>query len=90
MNLVYKRPKTLNNDRTHYCPGCGHGILLRILGEVIDDLNIRDKTIMINPVGCAVFLYKYLECDHIQAAHGRAPAVATAVKRLLPNSIVIS
>ena len=75
---------------THYCPGCGHGVLHKLIAEAIDDLGIRDRTVFVSPVGCSVFAYYYLDVGNIQASHGRAPAVATGVKRVQPNSIVIS
>ena len=75
---------------THYCAGCGHGVLHKLISEALVDLGIQDQTIMINPVGCAVFGYYYLECGHIQAAHGRAPAVGAAAKRSTPNAIIMS
>lgn len=75
---------------THYCPGCGHGILHKLVARAIDDLSIQDRTIFVSPVGCSVFAYYYFDVGHVQAAHGRAPAVATAVKRSRPNAIVIS
>jgi 2-oxoisovalerate ferredoxin oxidoreductase beta subunit len=75
---------------THYCPGCGHGNVHKYVAEAVDDLGIADRTIFVNPVGCAVFAYYYLDVGHIQAPHGRAPAVATAVKRARPDSIVIA
>lgn len=77
-------------DQTHYCPGCGHGIAHKLIAEVIDELGIQDQTIAISPVGCSVFAYYYLDTGNVQAAHGRAPAVATGVKRAHPESIVIS
>lgn len=80
----------MKDVRTHYCPGCGHGTVHRLLGEVIDELEIREKTIGIAPVGCAVLLYDYFELDMAEAAHGRPPAVATGIKRVNPNSIVFT
>jgi 2-oxoisovalerate ferredoxin oxidoreductase beta subunit len=74
---------------THYCPGCGHGVLLKLIGETIDELNILDRTIMTSPVGCAVFAYYYFDCGNIQVAHGRAPAVGTGVSRAEDNAIII-
>lgn len=74
---------------THYCPGCGHGVLHKLIAEAIDDLGIQDRTILISPVGCSVFAYYYLDVGNVQAAHGRAPAIATGIKRVRPNSIVI-
>ena len=75
---------------THYCPGCGHGVIHKLLAEVIDELGIRDRTILISPVGCSVFAYYYFDTGNVQVAHGRAPAVATGIKRSRPDSIVIS
>ncbi|HDD43439.1 MAG TPA: 2-oxoglutarate oxidoreductase [Candidatus Desulfofervidus auxilii] len=85
----YPEPETYLG-RTHYCPGCGHGILHKILGEVIDELGIRKKVILIEPIGCSVLALNYLKVDGIQGPHGRAPAIATAVKRLRPENIVIT
>jgi 2-oxoisovalerate ferredoxin oxidoreductase beta subunit len=76
-------------ETTHYCPGCGHGVLHKLLAEAIADLGIQDRTILVNPVGCSVFAYYYLDVGNIQASHGRAPAVATGVKRVRPESIVV-
>ena len=75
---------------THYCPGCGHGIIHKLLAEAIEDLGIRERVILVSPVGCSVFAYYYFATGNIQVAHGRAPAVATALKRANPNAIVIS
>src|SRR3989339_1138474 len=75
---------------THYCPGCGHGNAHKLIAEALDDLHLADSAIFVSPVGCAVFAYYYFDVGNIQAAHGRAPAVGTAVKRTLPHSIVIS
>ncbi len=75
---------------THYCPGCGHGNIHKMIAEAMDDLGIRERTVFISPVGCSVFAYYYFNCGNIQAAHGRAPAVATGVKRANPDSIVIA
>ncbi len=82
--------KSGNQDVTHYCPGCGHGVLHKLIAEAIDDFEIRERTILISPVGCSVFAYYYFRVGNIQAAHGRAPAVATGIKRVHPNSVVIS
>jgi len=76
--------------QTHYCPGCGHGIVHKLLAQAIDDLGVQDRTVLISPVGCSVFAYYYFDVGNIQVAHGRAPAAATAVKRSRPDSIVIS
>ncbi len=75
---------------THYCPGCGHGVLHKLIAEAIQDLGIQDRTILVSPVGCSVFAYYYIDVGNVQAAHGRAPAIATGIKRSRPNSIVIS
>ena len=85
-----KRPKTLYDVKTHYCSGCGHGIIHRLVAEVIDELNIREKTIGTAPVGCAVLLYDYFNCDIIECAHGRPPAVATGMKRVMPDKIIFT
>ncbi|MFA6948187.1 MAG: thiamine pyrophosphate-dependent enzyme [Eubacteriales bacterium] len=90
MSVVFERPKSLSNVPLHYCPGCTHGIVHRLVAQVIDELGIEGKTIGIAPVGCSVFAYNYFECDMIEAAHGRAPAVATGVKRSLPDRVVFT
>ncbi|HPD58607.1 MAG TPA: thiamine pyrophosphate-dependent enzyme [Paludibacteraceae bacterium] len=89
-NLVYAKPKTLKETYMHYCPGCSHGVVHRIIAEIIDEMDIQDKTIGIAPVGCAVFAYNYIDIDWQEAAHGRAPALATAIKRLLPDRYVFT
>ena len=89
-NLVYEKTTVMNDVPMHYCPGCSHGVIHKLLGEIIQEMDIQDKTIGIAPVGCAVFAYKYLDIDWQQAAHGRAPALATAVKRLLPDHYVFT
>jgi 2-oxoisovalerate ferredoxin oxidoreductase beta subunit len=78
-----------DTESTHYCPGCGHGVLYKLIAEAISDLGIKDRTILVNPVGCSVFGYYYLDFGQIQASHGRAPAVATGIKRMRPESIVL-
>ncbi|MCL6628764.1 MAG: 2-oxoglutarate oxidoreductase [Armatimonadetes bacterium] len=90
MQHVFSRPKALSDVTMAYCPGCTHGIAHRLVAEVIDELDILDRTIGVCPVGCSVFLYEYFECDTIEAAHGRAPAVATGVKRCLPDRVVFT
>lgn len=90
MAIVFERPKSLTNVTTHYCPGCTHGIVHRLIAEVMDELDIAGKTIGIAPVGCSVFAYNYFNCDMVQAAHGRAPAVATGLKRALPDQVIFS
>ncbi|MCX6618433.1 MAG: hypothetical protein NTZ98_20345 [Acidobacteria bacterium] len=82
--------KTPPCDHTHYCPGCGHGVIHKLIAEAIDDFKIQDRTVLISPVGCAVFAYYYFDVGNIQAAHGRAGAVATAAKRALPEAIVLA
>ena len=86
----FERKGGADPKATHYCPGCGHGIIHKLLAEVIDELGIRDRTILISPVGCSVFAYYYFDTGNVQVAHGRAPAVATGIKRSRPDSIVIS
>jgi len=90
MKKIFSRPDSLRNIPTHYCPGCGHGIAHRIIAEVIDELKIREKVIGIAPVGCAVIAYDYWDFDCSEAAHGRALAVATAIKRVRPENIVFT
>ena len=87
---VYERPGTLTDTRFHYCPGCGHGVVHRVLMEAVDDLGIQEETIGVAPVGCSVFAYNYLNIDMQEAAHGRASAVATAIRRMLPGKYVFS
>lgn len=90
MAIVAQKPKSLTDAPMHYCPGCGHGIVHRLIGETMDELNIAERTIGVAPVGCAVFADQYFGCDMVQGAHGRGPAIATGVKRSLPESIVFS
>jgi 2-oxoglutarate ferredoxin oxidoreductase subunit beta len=87
---IFKRPKYLKQVISHYCPGCGHGIIHRLVAEVIEDLDIGEKTIGVPPAGCAVLAYNYLDVDMAEAAHGRATAVATGIKRVLPDRIVFA
>ena len=89
-NLVYEKPRLMNENPMHYCPGCSHGVIHKLIAEVIADMGLEDKTIGISPVGCAVFAYNYLDIDWIEAAHGRAPAIASAVKRLNPEKMVFT
>ena len=84
-NLVYRKTPVLTDNVMHYCPGCGHGTVHRIIAEVIEEMGIQETTIGIAPVGCSVLAYNYFDVDMQEAAHGRAPAVATAVKRLMPD-----
>jgi 2-oxoglutarate ferredoxin oxidoreductase subunit beta len=88
--IIYEKPKALSDTVFHYCPGCSHGIVHRLVCEVLDELGITDKTIAVEPVGCAVTAHDYFDFDVVQAAHGRAPAVATGIKRSLPDSIVFT
>src|SRR5690554_3029266 len=90
MKKVFTRPKSLTEKPFHYCPGCTHGIVHRLVAEVMDELGIREKTIGVAPVGCAVFAYDYFNCDMHEASHGRAPAVATGIKRVLPDNVVFT
>ena len=90
MKVAFTRTATLKDCPTHYCPGCGHGIIHRVLAETIDELGIADRTIGIAPVGCSVLLYNYIDVDMIEVAHGRAPAVATGMKRTNPDKIIFS
>ncbi len=90
MQLLNKRPESLLDVKMHYCPGCGHGIIHRLVAEVMDELGIRGRTIGVAPVGCAVFADTYFNCDMIQGPHGRGPAEATGIKRAKPDTIVFS
>lgn len=89
-NLVYKKPNLLNDTDMHYCPGCSHGVVHKLIAEVIEEMGLAEKTIAVSPVGCAVFAYRYLDVDWLEAAHGRAPALATAAKRLWPDRLVFT
>ncbi|UCH11421.1 MAG: 2-oxoglutarate oxidoreductase [Fidelibacterota bacterium] len=88
--LVYKRPDTLVDIPMHYCPGCGHSVVHRVLMEVVEELGIQSETVGVAPVGCSVFAYDYLDIDMQEAAHGRATAVATGIKRMLPDKYVFT
>ncbi len=88
--LVYTKPECLTTMGTHYCPGCTHGVAHRLIAEVIDELGIREETIGVAPVGCAVFAYNYFDMDFAEAAHGRAPAMATGIKRINPEQFVFT
>jgi 2-oxoglutarate ferredoxin oxidoreductase subunit beta len=90
MELIYERPQSLAEMHTHYCPGCTHGVAHRLLAEALDELGLQEKTVLVAPVGCSVFAYNYFEVDACEAAHGRAPAMATGIKRMLPNNIVVT
>ncbi len=90
MAVVFEKPHALTDAELHYCPGCTHGIIHRLVAEAIDELEIEGKTIGIAPVGCAVMAYNYFNCDMVEAAHGRAPAVATGLKRALPDNVIFT
>lgn len=90
MELVYNRPSTLTDTPFHYCPGCGHGVVHKLLMEVVEEMGIQNETVGVAPVGCSVFAYNYMNVDMQEAAHGRASAVATGVKRVLPDKYVFS
>ena len=88
--IVFDRPKSLKDNVFHYCPGCAHGIVHRIIAQTIDELGIQKDVVGVAPVGCAVFAYNYFDVDMIEASHGRAPAVATGIKRADPSKIVFA
>ncbi len=90
MKAVFTRPRSLTDGATHYCPGCIHGVAHRMVAQILDEMDLADRTIGVSPVGCAVFAYDYFQCDFQQAAHGRAPAVATGIKRAVPDSFVFT
>lgn len=90
MEKIFSRPESLVDCRMHYCPGCTHGIIHRLVAETIDELGARERTVGVAPVGCSVLAYEYFNCDMHEAAHGRAPAVATGIKRVHPNHLVFS
>lgn len=89
-NLVYKKPALMNDNHMHYCPGCSHGVVHKLVAELIEEMGVIDRTVGVAPVGCAVFAYNYIDVDWIEAAHGRAPAIATAVSRLYPKNLVFT
>ncbi len=90
MAIVFQKPKALTDVPFHYCPGCTHGIVHRLVAEVLDELGVTEKAVGVAPVGCAVFAYNYFNCDMVEAAHGRAPAVATGIKRAVPENVVFT
>jgi 2-oxoglutarate ferredoxin oxidoreductase subunit beta len=90
MGKTFSKPQALSDQPTHYCPGCTHGIIHRLVAEVIDELKVRGRTVGVAPVGCAVIAYDYFTCDFMESAHGRAPAVATGIKRVRPDLIVFT
>src|SRR4029078_9821316 len=87
--VIYRRPELLTDTSTHYCPGCGHGIIHRLVAELFDEMHLRPKTSAVASVGCSVFAYDYLGVDFVEAPHGRAPAVATGVRRVRPDGFVV-
>lgn len=89
-DIVYQRPETFTDVSTHYCPGCTHGVAHRLVAEVLEEMNLQENTIGVASVGCSVFAYNYFDCDFVEAAHGRAPAMATGIKRVLPDRIVFT
>ena len=89
-NIVCKKPALMNDNHMHYCPGCSHGVVHKLVAEIIEEMGMEEKTIGVCPVGCAVFAYNYLDIDWQEAAHGRAPAVATGIKRLWPDRLVLT
>ena len=90
MSKKYEFPKSMNDVKTHYCAGCGHGIVHKLIAQVMDEMGIQNDVLLVAPVGCAVYAYNYLNVDSCEAAHGRAPAVATGMKRVHPDKLVIS
>jgi 2-oxoglutarate/2-oxoacid ferredoxin oxidoreductase subunit beta len=90
MQVVYEKTKGLTDKQTHYCPGCTHGVIHKLVGEVLVELGVLGKTVGVAPVGCSVLAYDYFNCDMHEAAHGRAPAVATGIKRVLPDHTVFT
>lgn len=90
MDIVWEKPETLTDTRMHYCPGCGHGVVHKVLMEVIQELGLQEKTVGVAPVGCSVIAYNYMDIDMQEAAHGRATAVATGIKRVLPDKFVFT
>ena len=90
MKKVYSRPKSLRAVPMHYCPGCGHSIIHRLIAELLDEMNLQDNAICVPPAGCAVLAYNYIDIDMVEAPHGRATAVATGVKRVRPENLVFS
>ena len=88
--VIYQRPESFTDVHTHYCPGCTHGTAHRLIAEVLDEMGLREETIGVAPVGCSVFAYRYFKMDFVEAAHGRAPAMATGIKRVLPQNTVFT
>lgn len=90
VQVVYSRPRSFTDTPTHYCPGCTHGVAHRLIAEVLDEMDVREQTIGVAPVGCSVFAYNYYDFDFVEAAHGRAPAMATGIKRVFPDRMVFT
>ncbi len=88
--IIFRRPKSLSENITHYCPGCTHGVIHRLVAESLDELGLRERAVGVAPVGCSVLIYNYFNCDFMEAAHGRAPALATGFKRVRPDMIVFT
>ncbi len=89
-NCIYRKPALLTDTHMHYCPGCSHGVVHKLIAEVIEEMGMEEKAVGVSPVGCAVIAYNYIDIDWVQAAHGRAPSVATALKRLNPENLVFT
>ena len=89
-NIVCKKPTLMNDNNMHYCPGCSHGVVHKLIAEVIEEMGMEDKAVGVSPVGCAVFAYNYIDIDWQEAAHGRAPALATGIKRCWPDRLVFT
>jgi len=90
MKTIFSKPESLSPNMTHYCPGCTHGVAHRMVAEILDELGLWERSVGVGPVGCSVFIYNYFECDFLEAAHGRAPAFATGLKRANPGLIVFT
>lgn len=90
VETVYQRPETFTRVSTHYCPGCTHGVAHRLVAEVLEEMDLQESTIGVASVGCSVFAYNYFDCDFVEAPHGRAPAMATGIKRVLPSQVVFT
>jgi 2-oxoglutarate ferredoxin oxidoreductase subunit beta len=88
--VIFERPELLTDRSTHYCPGCGHGVVHRLIAEVLGEMGLGSRTIAVAPVGCAVFVYDYIGVDFVEAPHGRAPAVATGIRRVRPDAFVLT
>ncbi len=89
MEIAYKHPKSLKSIQTKYCPGCGHGVIHRIIAEVVDEMGLQTRAIITNPIGCSIYADMYFDFDSVQPAHGRTPAASTGIKRMLPDHLVI-